>query len=130
MIIKVDSGCFGCGQDNPIGLKLKFMEEGDEFWAEYMPREVYQGYPGILHGGIISTLLDEVMVNQMLYRGISTVTVELNVRFKKPVPIGRKLRVTSRIRNESRLVFEMESRLEVDGEVHAEGRAKLMKPKK
>ncbi|MFC1962064.1 PaaI family thioesterase, partial [Chloroflexota bacterium] len=56
-----DGLCFGCGQNNPIGLKLKFKKDGDGVRTEFTPGESYQGWPGMVHGGIIGCLLDEAM---------------------------------------------------------------------
>ena len=51
--------CFGCGQKNPIGLKLMFKLDGKMARAEFTPRDDFQGWPGVLHGGIIAMILDE-----------------------------------------------------------------------
>ena len=53
--------CFGCGRDNTIGLKLDFHQEGESVRAEFIPGEMYQGWPGVVHGGLICTMLDEVI---------------------------------------------------------------------
>ena len=55
--------CFGCGESNPIGLRLKYRREGDRLRTEFMPGDDHQGWPGIVHGGIIASLLYEVMEN-------------------------------------------------------------------
>lgn len=82
----VENGCFACSDTNPIGLKLTF-EESDRFvHATWTPTGYYQGYKNLLHGGIISTLLDEIgawCVNVKL--GTAGVTSELKIRFLKPV---------------------------------------------
>src|SRR5215471_15613051 len=54
-------GCFACGARNPSGLHLIFRREGDEIVTEYTPEPVFQGFPGVAHGGIIATLLDETL---------------------------------------------------------------------
>lgn len=88
-----DDWCFACGQDNPIGLKLDFKKDGDNgVIAEFVPGKEYQGYLEIMHGGITSTLLDEAMAKcMMICFDRLSVTIRLEARFRKPVPIGRKV---------------------------------------
>lgn len=76
--------CFGCGPDNPWGLKLDFRNEGDLYVADFKPKEEYQGYPGILHGGIICTLLDEAMGRLLWAKGLKFPTGKLEVKFRRP----------------------------------------------
>jgi uncharacterized protein (TIGR00369 family) len=85
------SRCFVCGDDNESGLKVKFLEENGKVKAEYVASDKFQGYKDILHGGIISALLDEVMVKAVLAKGVLAVTCEMSVEFKQPVKTGEKL---------------------------------------
>jgi len=86
--------CFLCGLQNPIGLKLAFYEDDDNrVIVHYVPEEEHQGYPGVLHGGIISALLDETIGRTLVRQDIWAMTVELNVRFIKSVPLGQPLTV-------------------------------------
>jgi uncharacterized protein (TIGR00369 family) len=121
--------CFLCGLENPKGLRLAFYEdEGNHVTTHYVPENAYQGYPGVLHGGIICALLDETIGRTLVRQDIWAVTVELNVRFCKPVPLGQPLTVTGEIvRLRSR---SMEGRGEVrlaDGTVAATGEAKYVR---
>lgn len=101
--------CMVCGTENSAGLHAQFLEvDGDELVAVFRPRPEHQGYPGRLHGGIASTILDET-----IGRAISIgdpdawgVTVELSVRFRKPVPLDQELRVVGRITKDSGRIFE------------------------
>jgi acyl-coenzyme A thioesterase PaaI-like protein len=84
-----DHHCFGCGRLNPHGLKLRFFADPDgSVWARWHPAPEAQGYGGIAHGGMITTVLDEVMGWVLSYRQIWAVTGRLNVTFRKPVEIG------------------------------------------
>lgn len=86
--------CFLCGLQNPRGLHLSFYEDAEgRVVARYTPDEAYQGFPGVLHGGIISALLDEAIGRTLISRGIWAMTVDLHVRFQKPVPLGEPLTV-------------------------------------
>jgi hypothetical protein len=73
-------GCFGCGQDNPIGLKMKFTPDGEGVRSVVKLDERYQGWPGYLHGGIVGCLLDEAMSHAALATGAHCITA------KEPVP--------------------------------------------
>lgn len=126
MLRKTVTMCFGCGKENPIGLRLDFRQEGDLFYAEFTPRREYQGWDGVLHGGIVSTLLDEVMANHVYHLGISAMTAELHVRFRRPVPLERTLRVVSRLKSQKHRLYELEGWIELDGKILASGEARMM----
>jgi acyl-coenzyme A thioesterase PaaI-like protein len=97
--VRNDHYCFGCGHLNPWGLKLSFYEnpDGVSIWAPWTPRREHEGYGGIAHGGIISTVLDEVMAWSGYLRQIWAVTAKINVNFRKPVEIGVPTRAIGRI---------------------------------
>lgn len=125
----VDHMCFGCSPYNPIGLKLKFQWEGDTLYTIFNAGEEHQGYNGYMHGGLISTLLDETMAQWLWKREIPCMTAEITVRFSKGVPIDRELRVESRcvLERKDRL-FEMEALLILnDGTVAARSTAKFLR---
>src|SRR4051812_32846505 len=97
--------CFICGMQNPIGLKTFFYEHADgSIHAHFTPREEHQGYPGVLHGGITTALLDETMGRASLTAGREQwmVTAKLELRFLKMIPIGQPLTVISHIKKRSR----------------------------
>ena len=101
--------CVVCGTENRSGLHGRFFElEGDELLGVFAPLPEHQGYPGRLHGGIASTVLDETMGRaiNIAHPDAWGVTVELNVRYKKPVPLGRDVHVLARITKDSRRIFE------------------------
>lgn len=85
-IQKEGYNCFGCSPDNPFGLHMEFFEDGDEVVSFWHPHEYFQGWVDTLHGGIISTLIDEIAA-WVVSRKIQAagVTSRLNVSFKKPV---------------------------------------------
>lgn len=81
--------CFVCGVENPVGLKASFYEdEQGRVVGEITPREEYQGYPSVLHGGIAATLLDEVAGRVITGLGLWMATAKLEIRYKQPIPIG------------------------------------------
>jgi len=91
--------CFGCGQKNPIGLKLNFHWNGREAVAEFTPRDEFQGWPGILHGGIIANILDEAASWAFNFNGIHVITAKMEISFRHPAKIGELLIITSTIKS-------------------------------
>lgn len=121
--------CFLCGINNPIGLKLTFYEDEDNrVVARFCPQEEHQGYPGTLHGGIACALLDETIGRTLVREDIWAMTVALNVRYRKPMPLGETLTVVgemSRLRSRT-----MEGKGEIrlaDGSVAATAEAKYIR---
>ena len=90
--------CFVCGAANPIGLRLEFSFTGDgASQAELILPDHFEGYPNVIHGGIVSTLLDEVMAKAVLHSGKVAFTARLQVSFRRPVPANTTLHLEGRI---------------------------------
>ena len=124
--------CLVCGLKNPFGLQTSFFElENNELLAVFTPRKEHQSYPERLHGGITSTILDETMGRAIMIKSAGEVwgvTVELNIRFKKPVPLDQELRVIGRIIKDSNRFFEGTGELLLEnGTIAAEGHGKYLK---
>ena len=113
--------CFGCGKENDCGLKLEVSFENGKAWADVVFREVHQGWEGIVHGGVISAAIDEVMAYAVGSLGKVGVTAVLSVRFKKPVKVGEEYRVWAEVVEFSGRKVKLKGFLEKDGIVHAEG---------
>ncbi len=93
--------CFVCGRENPIGLKADFYVDGNRVYMDFTPQEQHQGYPGIMHGGLVSTMLDETVGRSAFLQNKWVVTARMELRYRQPVPIGQPLRVegwTTRVR--------------------------------
>jgi|YNPBryantNP2012_1023418.scaffolds.fasta_scaffold06739_2 uncharacterized protein (TIGR00369 family) len=91
-------GCFVCGRHNPIGLHMQFYTAEDGcVYAEYTPRPEHQGYPGVMHGGLIAAMLDEIIGRTAIAHNFWCVTAKLEVHFKKPVPLDSPLKVKGEI---------------------------------
>jgi acyl-coenzyme A thioesterase PaaI-like protein len=110
--------CFVCGLSNPFGLKMAFYEDhaAGEVRTEVTVPDVYQGYPGVVHGGIVAAILDEVSARAVFTRGNDDefmTTVRLTIRYRQPTPtetplvgVGRVLRTSgigARVAGEIRL---------------------------
>ena len=119
--------CFACGPLNPMGLKLTFAEGQDgSYITHFTGQPQHQGYDGIMHGGIISTLLDEIMARYLYTKGMNAVTARLEVRYLKPTPIGVPLLIKGRIIRHRGRMYETEGTVELpDGTVTALGSAKV-----
>jgi acyl-coenzyme A thioesterase PaaI-like protein len=80
--------CYGCGDDNPIGLGLRFVAEAPGVTASFVPRPEHQGPPGHLHGGVAATCLDETMAALgYVLDGVHCITATLELRYRRPVPL-------------------------------------------
>lgn len=124
-----DAGwCFACGQANPIGLRLRFEEAGDEIRAVFTPGPQYQGYAGVLHGGIVAAALDDAMANLFHRRGRETLTAKLEIRYRREAPIGRPLVVSAKTTGERGRLFTAEATLALaDGTRLAEARGTFVR---
>ncbi len=122
--VRDDHYCFGCGRLNPWGLKLSFYEsqDGSGLWTPWTQVREHEGYDGIAHGGIITTVLDEVMAWTAYGRQIWAVTGRISVSFRRPVEIGVPTRAIGRmVANRGRMVeLAGELRRESDGAILAE----------
>lgn len=93
-----DHNCFGCGSLNAAGLHLHFYANPDgSVWAPFDPSRSFEGYGGMIHGGIISTLLDEIMAWSLYRQEIWAVTATMQTRFRKPVEVGVPVRLLGRL---------------------------------
>jgi acyl-coenzyme A thioesterase PaaI-like protein len=80
--------CFVCGPDNPLGLRLAFRLEGDYCRAEFVPGPFHGGYDEMAHGGIIYSVLDDVMANWLFLRGTRAHTARCEIRYREPLALG------------------------------------------
>lgn len=123
--------CLVCGLKNDLGLKAAFYElDNGELVALFTPLEEHQSYPGRLHGGISGAILDETIGRAILIRDKDAwgVTVELNMEYKKPVPLNEELRVVGRITKDSKRLFEGSGEiLLANGDVAVKANGKYMK---
>lgn len=124
--------CFICGERNAAGLHMHFYEQDDgTILGKFTAQEHHQGYPGRMHGGVISAALDEAIGRAIMARygeAIWGVTVELNVRFHRPAPVGVPLTIVGRITSDKSRVFEGAGELLLpDGTVAADCVGKYVK---
>lgn len=123
--------CLVCGLENPAGLKAAFYElDNAEVAALFRPMDVHQGYPDVMHGGMVTAILDETIgraVSIGSKADVWWVTAEITIRFKKPVPLNTDLKVTARITENGSRLFQGTGEIRLpDGTVAAEGTGKYL----
>ena len=123
--------CLVCGVENVGGLRGRFFVLANgELAGVFQPQEEHQSYPGRLHGGVISAILDETIGRAINVSDTQTwgVTVEFAVKFRKPVPLDGEVKAVGRIVRDSSRMFEGTGEIILeDGTVAAEGRGRYMK---
>ncbi len=124
--------CFVCGERNPAGVHVRFYEQEDgSVLARFTGCEHHQGYPGRMHGGVITSIMDETIGRAIMIRygeQVWGVTAELTVRFRKPVPLDVELTAVGRITEEKRRMFEGTGEIYLpDGSVAAEAHGKYVR---
>ena len=119
--------CIACSPHNEHGLGLQYDDGGDgSVRTTFDCASVFEGYPGCLHGGIISTVLDSAMTNCLFAQGHQAVTAELSVRFRAPVRLQRRAFVEARATRDLFPLFVMEASLSQDGDIKATATAKFI----
>ena len=97
-----DGGCFGCSASNPAGLQLGFVRDGDVIRSHVRVPDRFHGAPGVVHGGIVATLLDEISCAAIFFgRNRRVVTGELGVRYSAPCPVEAPLLLEARVVDEA-----------------------------
>jgi len=116
--------CFGCGKNNPCGLKLEFEWDGKAARAEFTPTKFHQGWREIIHGGLLTTVMDEAMAYATSFENIPCVTATMQVRLRRPAVIDQPLIVTASVTKNARKFAETEAKLTLrDGTIVAEAKA-------
>jgi len=127
--LKDNQRCYVCGKDNPAGLHVQFTVDhtARTITGRFTARREHEGWKGIVHGGIIATLLDEAMVKLAAHLGEPAVSAEIAVKFKSPVASGEELIVTGRIVKTAHQLIVAEATVEKGLIVVAEAKGKLLR---
>ncbi len=122
--------CVVCSPEQPAGLKVRFaLNDAGEAVGEFACQAGWEGYPGLLHGGVISMLLDGAMTNCLFLHGHEAVTAQLQVRFRHPVGVESPVRVRAWIAEEHPMLYRMEAELVQEGRVKATATGAFMPPR-
>lgn len=120
--------CFVCGKDNPIGLKARFHQRGEQVVTHFTPGPEHQGYPGRMHGGVAGALLDETIGRVGFIHGFWTFTIKFEVKYRKPIPLGQEITVVGEMTRDRGRVIEARGRvLLADGSLAVEGCGQFIK---
>jgi len=120
--------CFVCGPGNPIGLDVRFRIEDDVCRAEFTPDSRHTGYRDVTHGGILFSLLDDVMANRLWLKGIKSFTARADIRYRAELPIGTAIRLEGRCNKRKGRLAQMQGTVirQADGAVIAEATGSFM----
>ena len=120
--------CFVCGPGNSIGLKLVFKMDGEICKTKFCPGVMHCGYDGVTHGGIIFSVLDDVMANWIHLKGIRAYTAKCDIRYKDSLPIGTHVAVEGHcLKQRNRLIVMAGRMIRADsGDLVAETQASFM----
>ncbi|MDD2422354.1 MAG: PaaI family thioesterase [Heliobacteriaceae bacterium] len=122
-----DGMCFCCGERNPIGLHLTFAWEDEEYVTYFTAKPEHQSYNGITHGGLVSTVLDEVMGRVLSQTGIFALTARMDLRLRLSVPIGERVRYAGRVVKRRGKVIDMAATAHLpDGRLAVEATARFL----
>ncbi len=122
--------CFVCGENNPNGLRLSFKIDPERKTLKtiFVAGPTFQGWDGIVHGGIISTLLDEAMAKLVYELGYEAVTASLEVKFKRPAPILQPLHVYGEVTEVNKRLIRAKAHVaKEDGTILATGVSTFLK---
>lgn len=119
--------CFACSCANPLGLAVSCVVGPDGgVSASFLPHGVLEGYPGVLHGGLVATLLDAVMTQCLFARGIRAMTADLSVRYRLPVLVAEEVTVRAWPESDRHGLFTLQGQIVQEGRVKVRARARFI----
>jgi uncharacterized protein (TIGR00369 family) len=127
-VIEPDNCCFCCGKDNARGLRMSITHPGTGMAESTLEvPEWFSGWKSVTHGGLLATLLDEIMAHACMGTARTAVTGEITVRYKKPVQTGARIRAVGRMKETRGRIIVTEGWIYgADGEVAAEATARFV----
>lgn len=120
--------CVMCGTSNPNSLRLKFSsdEEGNVY-TKFTGNVYLQGYPGILHGGVIGSILDSAMTNCLFNKEIEALTGELTIKFHQSIPCNASLDIKANVKSDMNPLYVVQAIIQHQGKLMASSEAKFMR---
>ncbi|OUM85745.1 MAG: hypothetical protein BAA01_06315 [Bacillus thermozeamaize] len=120
-------GCFACDQENPKGLGMRFKRVGEGVRAEFCPEKWHVGWPGIQHGGLTCTIMDEALGYVVHHLGVVALTGEMHVSFLAPIRVGERVTVEAYPVRKRRRIIDVEAVVRgEDGQIKAKCQAKML----
>jgi uncharacterized protein (TIGR00369 family) len=123
--------CMVCGsaESNPETLGLRFkIEQANLVTSQFLVADRHQGYTGVLHGGMASTLVDAAMTHCLFAQGVKALTAELTVRFHHPIYVGAQVEITASLIGERRGIYRLDAELKVAGVICTSATGKFIRP--
>jgi len=129
--VNLHRNCFACGSNNGMGLRLKFYKHEDGIvFGNFFADPKFESYSGIIHGGIIATLLDSVMTHCLLMKDIPALTGRLSIKYSTPIRTGTVVKLEARIVDQFHEMFILEGKAFVNGKRVASAAAKYRSMKR
>lgn len=129
-LLNDDGYCFACGKNNPHGLRMRVdYEDGDQSaTCSLSLGRRFQGWNGIAHGGVVSTLLDEIMAHAVMKHLGQGMTTDMQTRYRAPVPLGQQIRVRGWVDTSNRRLATTKAEIHLtdDGKLLAEAQARFL----
>jgi acyl-coenzyme A thioesterase PaaI-like protein len=128
MKLNKDTSCFVCGLENKDGLQLRIERDGEKgVKTEFLAAHRYRGWANYLHGGVIGLIFDELLGWSARYLGYDAMTARIEVRYRRPIPLGSRVMFQGAVENETNKILEIRTHAYLeDGSLAAEGRGKMM----
>lgn len=121
--------CFACSASNPMGLALRYTTAPDgSVSAQFLGNCALESYPGVLHGGLVATLLDGAMTNCLFAQDIRAMTAELRVRYRSPVLAAEELTVRAWLESSHHGLYEMRAEITQGGTLKARAHGRFISP--
>ncbi|MFO8184382.1 MAG: PaaI family thioesterase [Candidatus Aegiribacteria sp.] len=120
-VFEDDRHCFVCGERNTFGLQLRPEGKNGRGTIEWLPDKRHQGFDGVVHGGLISTLIDEAMAYAAMSTGGFCATAGISVRFRRPVKVGEQVRVEAELVGRRGRMLQLQASVMQNGEEKASG---------
>jgi uncharacterized protein (TIGR00369 family) len=115
MLASKDSRCYVCGPDNPLGLQVRFRQDGAQgSVARYLARPEHGGWNGIIHGGVIFALMDEALGWALYYQKLPAVTARVETKFRKPMPVGAQVVVKAWVVQQRKRLFDVHAEIRME----------------
>jgi uncharacterized protein (TIGR00369 family) len=122
-----DRRCFACGPDNEHGLRLHFEYGENSARSTVSIEQKFSGWTNMLHGGVVATLLDEAMAHAIIAAGVRAVTAKLEIRFRKPAPVGVPLILEGTVERRRGKVLDAAAELrDAAGTLYAQGHSRFI----
>ena len=128
MELNKDTFCFVCGEDNTDGLQLRIERDGDKgVKTTFVADQRYRGWANYLHGGVIGLIFDELLGWNARYLGYDAMTARMEIRYRRPIPVGSRVLFQGILEKESNRILEMRTHAYLeDKSLAAEGLGRMM----